>query len=181
MAKINLLPWREELRKQKQQEFLLALVGSAITTLGIMLAVHFFYEIRIVQQNVRNKFLESEIAILDQKIKEIDSLEEKKRVFVAKMGIIQELEASRPEIVHVFEEVATTTPDGIYLSKVTLEGRTLTFDGAAQSNARVSAYMRNLESSPWLADPVLAIIETKGTDNQGRVSRFTLNVQQKKR
>lgn len=180
MAKINLLPWREELRKQKQQQLLAALLGSVITTIGMMFAVHLYYEGQIEQQEARNRYLESEIAILEKKIKEIDSLEEKKRVLVAKMEIIQQLEASRPEIVHVFEEVATTTPDGIYLSKMILAGRTLTFDGGAQSNARVSAYMRNLDNSPWLADPVLSIIETKGTQDQGRVSHFTLNVQQKK-
>lgn len=180
MAKINLLPWREELRKQRQQNFLLAILGSAGFALVIMLLVHSHIEELIEQQNRRNQYLETEIAALDKKIKEIEDLEDQKHKFIAKMEVIQELQGSRPEIVHLFEEVATTTPDGVYLTEMNQAGPTLTFDGAAQSNARVSAYMRNLEASPWLADPVLTIIETKGSTNQGRVSHFKLSVQQKK-
>lgn len=180
MAKINLLPWREELRKQQQKNFLLAILGSAGVTLLVMFMVHSHIEGLIEQQNRRNQYLETEIAALDKKIKEIEGLEEKKRKLIAKMEVIQQLQASRPEIVHLFEEVATTTPDGVYLTEMKQTGPTLTFDGAAQSNARVSAYMRNLEDSPWLANPVLTIIETKGNANQGRVSRFKLSVQQKK-
>ncbi|MCI0732378.1 MAG: PilN domain-containing protein [Methylococcaceae bacterium] len=180
MAKINLLPWRDELRKQQQQNFLLAILGSAGVAMLIMFMVHSHIEGLIDQQNHRNRFLETEIAALDKKIKEIEELEDKKRKFIAKMEVIQQLQGSRPEIVHLFEEIATTTPDGLYLTEMKQAGPTLTFDGAAQSNARVSAYMRNLESSPWLANPVLTIIETKGSSNQGRVSRFELKVQQKK-
>ncbi|MGR9105642.1 MAG: PilN domain-containing protein [Gammaproteobacteria bacterium] len=180
MAKINLLPWREELRKQQQQDFLMAIMGSAALCLLIMLMVHSHIEGLIEQQNRRNQFLETEIAALEAKIKEIDDLEQKKAMLVAKMEVIQELQGSRPEIVHLFDEVATTTPDGVYLTEMTQTGNTLTFDGSAQSNARVSAYMRNLDASPWLANPVLNIIETKGEGNQGRVNRFKLSVQQKK-
>ena len=180
MAKINLLPWREELRKQQQQNFLMAILSSAGVAALIMFLVHGHIDGMIEQQNRRNQFLETEIAALDAKIKEIQALEEQKRKFIAKMEVIQELQGSRPEIVHLFEEVAKTTPDGVYLTGMDQSGPTLTFDGAAQSNARVSAYMRNLESSPWLANPVLTIIETKGDSNQGRVSHFKLSVQQKK-
>ncbi len=180
MARINLLPWREELRKEQQQNFVLAILGSAGIVLLFMFLVHTHIEGAIERQNERNQFIETEIAALDKKIKEIDSLEAKKNKLIAKMEVIQELQGSRPEIVHLFEEVAKTTPNGVYLTEMKQGGSTLTFDGAAQSNARVSTYMRNLDSSPWLANPVLTIIETKGESNQGRVSRFKLGIQQQK-
>lgn len=180
MAKINLLPWREELRKQQQQDFLAAIMGAAGVTLLILFLAHNHISGLIDQQRSRNQYLEREITVLDKKIKEIEELEDKKSRLIAKMEVIQELQGSRPEIVHLFEEVATTMPDGVYITDMKQLGSTLTFDGSAQSNARVSAYMRNLEVSPWLANPVLTIIETKGNANQGRVSRFKLNVQQKK-
>lgn len=179
MAKINLLPWRQELRKEKRKNFLLTIGASAGFTVLIMLLVHGLIESMIEQQNSRNKYLEGEIAVLDKKIKEIENLEEMKSKFLAKMQVIQDLQAMRPEIVHLFEEVATTTPEGIYLTEMAQVGRTMTFNGKALSNARVSAYMRNLEASPWLVDPVLTIIETKGSANQGRVSTFNLSVNQK--
>lgn len=180
MAKINLLPWREDLRKQRQQDFLAAIMGAAGTTLLIMFLAHSHIEGMIDQQNSRNRYLEQEIAVLDKKILEIKELEEKKSRLIAKMEIIQQLQGSRPEIVHLFEEVATTMPDGVYITDLKQTGSTLMFDGTAQSNARVSAYMRNLDVSPWLANPVLTIIETKGSANQGRQSQFKLSVQQKK-
>jgi type IV pilus assembly protein PilN len=180
MARINLLPWREELRKEQQQNFLLAILGSAGVVLLIMFFVHTHIDGAIDRQNERNQFIETEIAALDKKIKEIDGLEAKKNKLIAKMEVIQQLQGSRPEIVHLFQEVAATTPDGVYLTEMKQVGLNLTLDGAAQSNAIVSKYMRNLDASPWLANPVLTVIETKGDANQGRVSRFKLGVRQQK-
>lgn len=180
MARINLLPWREELRKQQQQEFLGAILGAAMLTAVLMFLVHSQIDGTIENQKSRNSFLQSEIDVLDRKIKEIKSLEDRKAQFIAKMEVIQRLQGSRPEIVHLFDEVATTIPDGVHINELKQTGSKLTLDGAAQSNARVSAYMRNLDASPWLANPKLSIIETKGSANQGRVSKFTLSVNQKK-
>lgn len=180
MARINLLPWREELRKEQQQNFLMSIVGSAGIVLLIMFFVHSHIEGTIDYQNQRNQYLEKEIAALDQMIREIDALEQQKQKLIAKMEVIQQLQGSRPEVVHLFEEVAKTTPDGVYLNEMNQAGPTLNFNGVAQSNARVSTYMRDLEASPWLANPVLTIIETQGEANQGRVSRFKLSVHQQK-
>ncbi len=180
MARINLLPWREELRKQQQQEFLGAVLSVAGLTMFFMFMVHSHIEGSIDNQNSRNQYLNREITKLDKKIKEIKELEDKKARFIAKMDVIQQLQGSRPEIVHLFDEVATTIPEGVHINEFKQKGSLLTLDGAAQSNARVSVYMRNLENSPWLANPKLSVIETKGSANQGRVSKFNLSVKQEK-
>ncbi|MDD5035394.1 MAG: PilN domain-containing protein [Methylococcaceae bacterium] len=180
MARINLLPWRAELRKQQQKDFITAIGLSVTLTLALMLFVHTHYSTRIEYQNERNAFLTQEIAVLDQKIKEISELESKKKRLIAKMEVIQQLQSSRPEIVHLFDELARSIPDGVYLSDLTQADKNLTVNGMAQSNARVSAYMRNLESSTWLKEPVLNIIETKidNKDKKERGSKFTLQVKQ---
>ncbi len=178
MAKINLLPWREELRKQQQQDFLVAILSAVGVTILLMFFVRSHINGMIDNQAKRNSFLDTEIAALDKKIKEIQELEDRKRKLIAKMDVIQQLQGSRPEIVHLFEEVAKSTPDGVHITKFAQSGNLLTFDGAAQSNARVSAYMRSLEASPWLVNPNLGVINTKSQSNQGRVSEFTLTIQQ---
>ena len=180
MAKINLLPWREEFRKQQQQDFLVAILSAAGLTLLLMFFVRSHIDGMIENQGKRNTYLDTEITALDRKIEEIKLLEDEKRKLIAKMDVIQQLQGSRPEIVHLFDEVAKSTPEGVYITKFVQQGNVLTFDGAAQSNARVSAYMRSLEASPWLANSKLSVINTKGMSNQGRVSEFTLTVQQQK-
>ena len=177
MARINLLPWREELRKQQNKDF----IAVILLFLGITLAVLFFWHLqmqnRIEYQKKRNQFLQTEISRLDQQIKEISELEDKKNKFLAKMDVIQQLQSSRPEIVHLFEEISATVPEGIYLTKFIQSGKKLSFSGVARANARVSLFMRNLESSPWLKNPHLEIIETSGKENQ-RMSLFKLTVDQ---
>ncbi len=180
MARINLLPWRAELRKQQQQDFI-AVIGFGIAlTLGLMLLLHLNMNSRVEYQSERNRYLESEIVILEKKIKEIQELEVKKKRLLAKMEVIQELQTSRPEIVHLFDELGRTIPEGVYLSDLTQADKNLTVNGMAQSNARVSAYMRNLESSAWLKDPILNIIETRldTKDKKERQSKFTLQMKQ---
>jgi type IV pilus assembly protein PilN len=181
MARINLLPWRAELRKQQQKEFLLAIFLAILLTLGILFFVHSHVASLIDYQNRRNEFLQSEISMLDQKIAEIQELETKKKRLLAKMEVIQQLQSSRPEIVHLFDELARTMPDGVHLTDLTQSDKSLTVNGIAQSNARVSAYMRNLESSPWLREPLLNIIESKSENREARKDRgstFTLQVRQ---
>jgi type IV pilus assembly protein PilN len=181
MARINLLPWRAELRKQRQQEFITAVGLGIALTLALMLLLHLNISSRIEYQSERNRYLESEIGTLDKKIKEIQELEVKKKRLLARMEVIQELQASRPEIVHLFDELGHTIPEGVYLSDLTQSDKSLTVNGMAQSNARISAYMRNLESSAWLKDPILNIIETKleSRDNRKeRQSKFTLQIKQ---
>ncbi len=181
MARINLLPWRTELRKQRQKEFVAITLAALLSNAALLCFVHYFIGGMIDYQSQRNQYLESEIALLDKKIKEIEELEARKKRLIAKMEVIQRLQASRPEIVHLFDELARTIPEGVYLTDLTQLENNLTMNGMAQSNARVSAYMRNLESSPWMKDPLLNIIETKQEANnsrKARSNRFTLQVKQ---
>jgi type IV pilus assembly protein PilN len=177
MTRINLLPWREELRKQKQRDFFVIAAAAVVFTLGIMFLVHLIYAGKIEYQNARNAYLESEIVALDKKIKEIESLEKEKASLLARMNIIQRLQSSRPQVVHTFDELVTTLPDGVYLTSIVNQGDNLTLNGVAQSNARVSSYMRSIEGSEWLSNPKLTIIETteqKKTDRNQRISKFIL-------
>jgi type IV pilus assembly protein PilN len=181
MARINLLPWRTELRKQRQKEFVAITLAALLSNAALLCFVHYFIGSMIDYQSQRNQYLESEIALLDKKIKEIEELEARKKRLIAKMEVIQRLQASRPEIVHLFDELARTIPEGVYLTDLTQLENNLTMNGMAQSNARVSAYMRNLESSPWMKDPLLNIIETEQEANnsrKARSNRFTLQVKQ---
>ncbi len=178
MARINLLPWREERRRQQRQEFFLAIALGTGLAAGLMLGVHLYLADRIEYQEQRNRFLQTQIAILDRKIREIRDLEKKRDRLIAKMEIIQRLQFSRPEVVHLFDSMARTLPDGIYLTKMTQKGDRLAVDGIAQSNARVSAYMRNIEASPWLQKPRLKVIEAKKPSKRERRGYFSLEIQQ---
>ena len=175
MAKINLLPWREERRKQLTKEFarqavLAALFAAAVGGYG-------WYHVNglIEQQEERNAYLKEEIAVLQEEIKEIRELEKTKQQLLARMNVIQRLQQRRPQIVHLFSELAATLPDGVYLTSVSQSGDDLTLKGRAESNARVSAYMRNLGGSAWLKSPRLEVIETGKND---RVNSFTLHLAQ---
>ena len=181
MARINLLPWRAEIRKQQQKDFVAAILLGVSLTLALMVMVHFDIASRTEYQSERNRYLQSEIGVLDKRIKEIEDLESKKKRLLGKMEVIQQLQASRPEIVHLFDELGRTIPEGVYLSDLLQNDKNLTVNGVAQSNARVSAYMRNLESSTWLKSPLLSIIETRvdGRDaKKERQNKFTLQVKQ---
>ncbi len=178
MAKINLLPWREELRKQKKQDFLSALGLSALVMLGIFGVVHSVINGQKAYQEQRNKMLQDEIVLLDQKIVEIRSIEDKKRKLLAKIDLIQKLQESRPEIVHLFDEIPKSTPDGVFLTKITQLGSDITFEGKSQSNARVSAFMRNIEASPWLDLPTLNVIQSPEKTDPDELSDFTLRAKQ---
>lgn len=180
MAKINLLPWREELRQQKQQEFLTGVGLAALLTAAILLAVHMHIESLKTYQNSRNTLLNSEIAVLDKKIKEINDIETKKSKLLTKIDVIQKLQESRPQIVHLFDELPKSTPEGIYLTKFKQAGDKLTMIGMAQSNARVSAYMRAIEASPWLEQPKLSIIKSRGKRNSIHMQDFTMLAKQGK-
>jgi type IV pilus assembly protein PilN len=178
MAKINLLPWREELRKQKQREFVISAAGSALVAALIVLLAHFHIDGLIDNQNQRNEFLKAQIAVLDQRIGRIKELEKMKADLLARMNVIQELQRSRPESVHLMDELVRTLPDGVYLKSFTQKGRSLDMAGVAQSNARVSDYMRNIDASDWLTAPRLDLIQTTEV-NRTRVANFSLRGMQK--
>lgn len=181
MAKINLLPWREELRKQKKQEFLNAIALGILVAILILGVIHTYFEGLTSYQEQRNKLLQDEIALLDKKIVDIKSIEEKKSKLLAKIDLLQKLQESRPEVVHLFDEIPRITPDGVFLTKFTEIGTILTFEGKSQSNARVSAMMRNIEASQWLNSPSLTIIKFPDKANFELLSDFTLQAKQGKK
>jgi len=177
MAHINLLPWRDELRKKKQQQFAVVGAGTAIPGALLVLLAHMQMEGLIEKQNQRNQFLDAEIAELDKKIIKIQDMEKTKNALLARMDIIQQLQRSRPQSVHLMDQLVYTLPDGVYLKKIAQQDLALTLSGVAQSNARVSAYMRNIDGSQWMAKPKLDVIETKDSERR-RSAEFTLRAVQ---
>ena len=179
MPQINLLPWRDEQRKRREKEFMVTAVIAALMMGAVVLGVHLHYESRIAYQDQRNQFIETEIASLDKKIKEIENLKKERDRLIARTNVIQNLQSGRPEIVHVFDELVTTLPDGVYYTKVAQKGRGLNLQGVAQSNARVSSLMRSLDTSTWFTNPSLVEIKSDNKQDQSvRLSSFSLNVSQ---
>jgi type IV pilus assembly protein PilN len=178
MARINLLPWREAERKRRQRDFA-ATMGAALAAAALVaLGVHLQMEAMIAGQQARNQYLQSQITALDVQIKKIQDLEATKANLIARMNVIQSLQKSRPEVVHLFDELVVTVPEGIYLTKVEQTGKSVIVEGQAQSNARVSSFMRNIEASEWVGDPTLQLIENKDQTGTG-LSRFRLRFEQR--
>ena len=175
MRQINLLPWRTELREKRKKEYLTALGFSALAGFLFWLTIHFYYGTVIDHQNQRNSFIEGEIKKLDKKIVEIKELEKEREKLIARMTAVEELQSSRHLAVRLFDELSRTLPDGVYLTELEQREDTAKIKGIAQSNARVSNFMRNLEASEWLYEPKLTIIETKLNEDK-RTSEFTLKV-----
>ena len=179
MSQINLLPWRDELRQRREKEFIITAVIAALLMGGVVFGVHLHYQSRVAYQNQRNSFIETEIAVLDSKIKEIENLKKERDRLIARTKVIQNLQAGRPEIVHVFDELVTTLPDGVYYTKVEQRGRSLNLQGVAQSNARGSSLMRSLDASMWFENPSLVEIKANPQkDTSVRFSTFSLNISQ---
>ncbi|MGD8926790.1 MAG: PilN domain-containing protein [Thioalkalispiraceae bacterium] len=176
MAKINLLPWRQELRKEQQRQFLTILGLSAVLVILVVFAVYLQYSRMIGIQESRNAYLSKQIQEVEKEIKEIDELASKKDRLLARMEIIQQLQRNRPEIVRLFDELVRVMPEGVHLTSLKQKNRNLQMNGIAQSNARVSALMRNIDQSDWLTKPKLDIIEV-GKKESAR--EFSLQAQQK--
>jgi type IV pilus assembly protein PilN len=176
MPRINLVPWREAERKRKRQEFAVGAVGALALAGFLAFAVNWQMQATIDDQVERNQYLKNEIAALDKQITEILDLEQQKQRLLARMQVIEQLERSRPEIVHVFDQLVRTIPDGVNLTSLKQTDRRIQIRGLAQSSTRVASYMRNIDASEWLTDPSLDILETKGTGESG--SEFTLNAVQ---
>ncbi|HUO96766.1 MAG TPA: PilN domain-containing protein [Steroidobacteraceae bacterium] len=177
MPRINLLPWRQQERARRQREFGFAAIGAVVAAAAAMLLTSWGYNWAIDRQKERNALLNKEIAELDKQITEILGLEAQKQRLVARMDIITRLQRSRPEVVHVFDQLARTLPDGVYLTSVKQNDKRLELKGIAQSSTRVSTLMRNIEASPWLTNPELQVVETLKSGGAG--SEFTLFATQK--
>ncbi len=176
MPRINLIPWREAERKRKRQEFGVGALGALVAAGAIAFLVNLQMGAAIDNQNERNQYLKDEIAQLDKQITEILALEQQKQRLRARIQVIEQLERSRPEIVHVFDQLVRTIPDGVSLTALKQTDRRLQLKGLAQSSTRVASYMRNIDASEWLTEPALDILETKGSGDGS--SEFTLNAVQ---
>jgi type IV pilus assembly protein PilN len=174
-TRINLLPHREERRKRARQHFMVLGVLTAVLGLAVVGAVHLYFAGIIDTQNGRNKYLKDEITKLDKQIAEIRKLKDEITALLERKKIIETLQTDRAQTVHLLDELVRQMPEGVYLKAVTQKGLNVKLEGYAQSNARVSTLMRNIEASPWLENPGLVEVKA-GTVDKKRVSQFELNL-----
>ena len=173
MANINLLPWREEQRQERQRQFVSVLGLVAVLGVVFMYAVYTVFENKLDNQRERNQYLQTEIRKLDSKIKEIEALEKERQQLVERMTLIQDLQKSRPQIVHVFDQIVVHLPQGINLASLKRTKDTLVFNGVAESTPRISKFMRNLDTSEWLKVQSLDDI-AEDKDSGANRKNFTL-------
>ena len=178
MPRINLLPWRAELRQRRKKEFLVALAGSLIVAVGVVYLSKLTVQGWTSNQQARNEVLKSEIKSLDEQIAQISGLESQRDRLVARMQVITQLQRSRPEVVHLFDELVSAMPEGVYLTEVQQQGTRIQVRGNAQSSTRVSALMRNIDDSEWLKGPGLEGVDfvTAGTERNAQFRVFAEQV-----
>jgi type IV pilus assembly protein PilN len=175
LIKINLLDWRAELREQRKKQFVTTAAAAVLAAAALVVLGILSMNRAIETQQQRNKILQDEIVLIEKQIKEIQELEKVRSNLLARMQVIEQLQQSRTQIVHYFDEILNTIPEGVYLTSVRQSGTTTSIDGVAESNGRVSAYMKNLEESPWFKDPLLVVIKTSEAGAR-RQSNFSLTV-----
>ncbi|MDY0250010.1 MAG: PilN domain-containing protein [Pseudomonas sp.] len=178
MARINLLPWREQLREERKQRFLVTLVGVLVVAGGIVFLADQYLNAAITQQNARNDFIRSEISALDSRIKEISELKTRRQQLVERMKIIQDLQGNRPIAARIFDQLVRTLPDGVHFTDVKMIGKSVSIEGAAESNNLVSSLMRNQDASDWLAAPNLTEVKAVSAEKLDQANTFKLTVQQ---
>ncbi|TDV66078.1 PilN domain-containing protein [Pseudomonas sp. LP_7_YM] len=179
MARINLLPWREQQREERKKRFLLSLVGVLIAGVGATLLVDQYLSGAISHQNARNQYIKTEIVQLDARIKEISELKSRRKQLLERMKIIQDLQGNRPIIGRIFDQLARTLPDGVYFNEVKMTDKLISISGVADSNNRVSDLLRNLEASDWLDAPNLTEVKANGAAGSSDQSNaFQLTVRQ---
>ena len=177
MPRINLLPWREEERRTRQREFGVAAAGAVIGGVAVIMLTMLVFAQMISAQESRNSRLTAEIIQLEKSIEEIDGLERQKERLLARMEIIDRLQKSRPEVVHLFDELVRQLPEGVYLTGMKQTGARIEIRGIAQSSTRVSALMRQIDASEWLTDPEVERVET--TDiGSSRQAEFVVYLKQ---
>ncbi|SED40468.1 MULTISPECIES: PilN domain-containing protein [Pseudomonas] len=178
MARINLLPWREELREQRRKRFLLALVGVVVGSVGAVLIADQAISSAIDRQVARNDYISKQVTVVDERIKQISELKARRQQLVERMRIIQDLQGNRPISGRIFDQLARTLPDGVYFTEVKMEGKTLSITGAADSNNRVSDLMRNLDASDWFDAPNLTEVKATTAGQLDQANVFQLTVRQ---
>lgn len=187
MHRVNLLPWRAELRKERQKNFAIASLAAVVFGLVFMWAVSAILQGRIDHQNSRNQRLQQEIATLDEQIKEIRNLRLRKDRLLLRMAAIDELQRARPEVARLFDEIVRVMPDGVHLVEFTQNGRSLLFKGIAESSTRVSTLMRNIAAAETMDDPRLQVVQSGQPQRgaaaavprgPGRQAEFTLAARQ---
>ena len=177
MPSINLLPWREAERQKRQRDFGLAMGGAVLAAIAVIMLTSARVYQMISAQNLRNERLKAEIVELEKSIAEIDGLEQQKERLLARMEIIEQLQKSRPEIVHLFDELARQLPEGVYLTGMKQTGARVEIRGVAQSSTRVSALMRQIDASEWLGDPEVERVETTQSGSS-RQAEFVVYLKQ---
>ena len=178
MARINLLPWRDQLREERKKQFLVTLVGVLILAGACVLLADQYFNGKIDQQNSRNELIRTENAALDFRIKEIRELKTRRQQLVERMKIIHDLQGNRPIVARVFDQLVRTLPDGVYFTDLKMTGQTISIEGAAESNNLVSSLMRNQDASDWLSTPNLTQVKALNADRLDQTNTFKLTVQQ---
>lgn len=173
LIKINLLDWRAELREKRKKQFINAVAAALVATAGVILLSLLSVNRAIDNQQERNRILKDEITLIEKQIKEIEELEKVRANLLARMQVIEKLQQSRTQVVHYFDELVNTVPDGVFLTSIKQKGSNTAIDGVAESNGRVSTYMKNLDESPWFKDPRLIVIKTSEVGAR-RLSNFSL-------
>ncbi len=178
MPRINLLPWRAELRQRRKKEFLVALAGSLVVAVGVAYLSKLTVQGWTSAQQSRNQILRGEIAELDKQIEEINGLEAQRKRLEARVQVITQLQRSRPEVVHLFDELVNAVPEGVHLTEVVQQGNRIGLTGNAQSSTRVSALMRNIDDSEWLRAPGLEGVDfvTRGAERAAEFKVFAEQV-----
>lgn len=175
LIKINLRDWRAELRETRKKQFMNAVAGALVLSAGIVVLSMLSVGQSIDNQLERNQILKDEITLIEKQIKEIEELEKVRANLLARMQVIEKLQQSRTQVVHYFDELVNTVPEGVFLTSIRQAAANSTIDGVAESNGRVSTYMKNLEESPWFKDPKLIVIKT-AEEGARRLSNFSLQV-----
>ena len=178
MARINLLPWREERREERRKRFLLTLIGVVVGSVGAVFIADQIIINAIARQVARNDYIGKQIAVVDERIKQISELKAHRQQLVERMRIIQDLQGNRQVSGRIFDQLARTLPDGVYFTDVKMTGKTLSISGAAESNNRVSELMRNLDASDWFDAPSLNEVKATSADQLEQANVFQLTVRQ---
>lgn len=179
-TRINLRDWRRERRELRKKQFAQMMGMGALAALAVVGISWTAMNGAVDNQQARNQRLQGEIKEMDQKIKEIEDLEKVRSNLLARMRVIEDLQANRAATVHFFDEIVSTLPDGVNLTSLKQNGGSVTIEGIADSNGRISTYMKNLDASAWFADPRLIVITTNGKNSTSK-SKFTLSVKVLKR